>query len=152
MLDSFGEKSLKSPPRSQSFSSFANQTSLHRKELAKMTAKSLDKIELERTALHMSFPSFLQTSFREEAAYSRKSLHDSMLDNEARRGQESFSFMRAAWLSQSAIQLQFLGKELVIHLAFPESQEQPSLSGGASGALAAFSSSSSTKPDEKNFN
>ena len=118
--------------------------SLQRKELAKMPAKSLDKIELERTALHKSFLSLLQTSLTGDklAACNRCF---TMKPDEGRR---------ASALHDA------LGKELVIHLAFPESsldsisfsalvQEQLSLSGGASGALAAFSQSSSAKPRER---
>ena len=41
--------------------------SLQRKELAKMTAKSLDKIELERTALHMSFLASCKPACREKS-------------------------------------------------------------------------------------
>ena len=42
------------------------QTSLQRKELAKMTAKSLEKIALDRTALQMNLDSLLRKSLRKE--------------------------------------------------------------------------------------
>ena len=42
------------------------QTSLQRKELAKMKAKSLEKTELERTALQMNLDSLLRKSLRKE--------------------------------------------------------------------------------------
>ena len=122
--------------------------SLQRKELAKMTAKSLDKIELERTALHMSFHSFLQTSLRKAKLTAEGACMTQCLTAKPDEGRRAFALGDAAWRSESAIQLQFLGKELVINLAIPE-QEQLSLSGGASGALAAFSNSSSTKPPRR---
>ena len=124
---------------------------LQQQELAKMTAKSLEKIELEKTALHMSLPSLLRTSFSKETLYSRRSLYDSMLASEARRGQESFSFRRCSLAFSITVSASVLGKELVNHLAVPKFAEKLSLtsvSGGASGALAAFSSSSSTKATE----
>ena len=62
-------------------------------------------------------------------------------------GRRASPLCDAAWLSQ--LELQFWGKELVNHLAFPGIQEQLALSGGASGALAAFSNSSSTKPPRR---
>ena len=113
------------------------QTSLQRKELAKMTAKSLEKIELERTALHMSFPSLLANQLARRRAYSRKSCHAmaQCLTTKPDEGRRALALRGAAWPCQSAIQL----------------QNQLSLtrvSGGASGTLpaAAFSNSSSTKP------
>ena len=127
--------------------------SLQRKELAKMTAKSLAKIELERTALHMSFHSFLQNSLREEKLTAEGACTQ-CFTTQPDEGQTALASRGAAWVSQ------LLGKELVIHLAFPEGsldsisslasvQEQLSLSGGASGALAASSSSSSIKPPRR---
>ena len=101
------------------------QTSLQRKELAKMKAKSLKKIELERTALHMSFPGLLQTSLRTEELTAEGAC-DAMAQCFATKpdeGRRASAFYCAALLYQSAIQLQFWGKELVLHLAFPEREE-----------------------------
>ena len=131
------------------------QTSLQRKELAKMTAKSLEKIELERTALHTSFRSLLQTSLRTEELTAEGACHAmaqcfAIKPDEGRR---ALALHCAALLYRTAFQLQFLGKELVNHLAVPKRDEKLSLtrvSGGASGALAvAFSNSSSTKPPRR---
>ena len=121
--------------------------SLQWKELAKMTAKSLDKIELERTALHKSFLSLVQTSLQKEKLTAEGACRAPCFTLQPDEGRRASPLCDAAWLSQ--LELQFLGKELVNRLAFPGIQEQLSLSGGASGALAAFSKSSSTKPRER---
>ena len=132
------------------------QTSLQRKELAKMEAESLKKIELERTALHMSFTSLLQTSLRTEELTAERACHAmaQCFTTKPDEGRRASALYCAALLYHSAIQLQLLGKELVMHLAFPEREKKlslPRVSGGASGALpaAAFSNSSSTKPKKR---
>ena len=93
------------------------QTSLQRKELAKMKAESLDKIELERTALHMSFTSLLQTSLRTEELTAERACHAmaQCFATKPDEGRRALALYCAALLYQSAIQLQFLGKELVMH-------------------------------------
>ena len=125
---------------------------LQQQELAKMTAKSLEKIELEKTALHMSLPSLLRTSFSKETLTAEGACMTRCLPAKPDEGRRASALGDAAWHSQSQLQLQFLGKELVNHLAVPKFAEKLSLtsvSGGASGALAAFSSSSSTKPPRR---
>ena len=121
-----------------------------------MKAESLEKIELERTALHMSFLSLLQQSLRTAELTAEGVCHPmaQCFTTQPDEGRRALAWYCAALLYQSAIQFQFLGKELVMHLAFPERQEKLSLtrvSGGASGTLpaTAFSNPSSTKPPKR---
>ena len=115
--------------------------SLQRKELGKMTAQTLHKLELDKA------DSSLELSAYQGIALQRiDEIQDqlSALAAKPDEGKRAFTLGVAESTSDSAFQLQ--GRELVINLAHPES-EQLHLSGGASEALAR--QSSSTKPSRR---
>ena len=113
-----------------------------------MTAKSLDKIELERTALHKSFLSLLQTSLREEKLTAEGACNR-CFTTQPDEGRRALALNGAA--SQTAIQLQLLGREIVFQLAFPKQEEQLSLSGGSLRSFSSFQQFIFHKATKKNF-
>ena len=125
--------------------------SLHQKELVEMPAKSLEKIELDQAASNLELSAYHCTALQliDEIKEELSASQCAALLQQPDEGRRAFALGDAAWSSESAIQLQLLGREIVLQLAFPKQEAQLSLSGGASGALAALSQSSSTKPRER---
>ena len=115
--------------------------SLQKKELVEMTTKTLDKLELDKAASSLELSAYNSTALRmiDEIKDELSASHCTALLQKPDEGRRAFE----AWRSESD-QLQLLDREIVFKQAFSKSDDQLSLSGGASEALAAFSKSSST--------
>ena len=115
--------------------------SLQRKGLGKMTAQTLHKLELDKADSSLELSAYQGTALQ-----SFDEIQDqlSALAAKPDEGKKAFTLGVATSTSDSAFQLQ--GRELVITLAHPES-EQLHPSGGDSEALAR--QSSSTKPSRR---
>ena len=110
-----------------------------------MTAKTLNKLELDKADSSLELSAYTGTALR---------MIDEIKDKlpallqKPDEGKRAFTLRDAASRSESK-QLQLLNREIVFNLAFSEQEDQLSLSGGATEALALFSKSSSTRPTKR---
>ena len=119
--------------------------SLQRKELVKMTAKTLNKLELDKADSSLELSAYNGTPLRMiyEIKDKLSASQCTALLQQPDEGRRAFALGDAASRSESE-QLQLLNREIVFNLAFSEQEDQLSLSEEASEALASFSKSSST--------
>ena len=124
--------------------------SLQRKELVKMTAKTLNKLELDKADSSLELSAYNGTALRmiDEIKDKLSASQCTALLQQPDEGRRAFALGDAASRSESE-QLQLLNREIDFTLAFSEQEDQLSLSGGASEALALFSKSSSTRPTQR---
>ena len=124
--------------------------SLQRKELAEMTTKTLDKLELDKSDSSLELSAYNGTALRmiDKIKDKLSASQCIALLQQPDEGRRAFALGDAASRSESE-QLQLLNREIVFNLAFSEQEDQLSLSGGASEALALFSKSSSARPTKR---
>ena len=119
--------------------------SLQKKELVEMTTETLDKLELDKAASSLKPSAYNCIALRmiDEIKDELSASHCTALLQKPDEGRRAFALGDAAWRPESD-QLQLLDREIVFKQAFSKSDDQLSLSGGASEALAAFTKSSPT--------